>query len=194
MGFSAPPPSLSSAPPLQSVVGLPGEAMGMPPCSPPLLSSPPAPRASVLLRFLKSFFFFLRFYLFIYSWETQREWQRHRQREKQAPVGSPMQDLIPGPRGHALSQRQLLNHWDTQVPRGSLNLALSPVTSGSSYLCPVISPYPPLTPLFWKLCPGFSTWAPQAAWCFPGWRGSCLLSAALDSLSHWITVKNGSLT
>ena len=38
-----------------------------------------------------------------------RERQRHRQREKQAPW-SLIWDLIPGPWGQALSQRQILNH------------------------------------------------------------------------------------
>ena len=62
-------------------------------------------------------FLFVPFFkiLFIYSWETQRERQRHKQREKQAPCGEPVWDSIPGPQGHALSQRQMLNHWATQV-------------------------------------------------------------------------------
>ena len=60
-------------------------------------------------------------FLFIYSWEIQRERQRHRQKKKQAPAGSLMWDSIPGPQDHNLSQRQMLNHWATQVPqRGSI--------------------------------------------------------------------------
>ena len=35
------------------------------------------------------------------------------------PAGSPMRDSIPGPRDHDLSQRQMLNHWATQVPSGT---------------------------------------------------------------------------
>ena len=42
--------------------------------------------------------------------DTERERQRHRQREKLVPCGEPMQDLIPGPQDHTLSQRQMLNH------------------------------------------------------------------------------------
>ena len=38
------------------------------------------------------------------------ERQRHRQRESRLPAGSLMQDSIPGPRDHDLSQRQMLNH------------------------------------------------------------------------------------
>ena len=41
---------------------------------------------------------------------THKERQRHRQREKQAPCGSLMQDLIPGPWEHNLSQRQMLKY------------------------------------------------------------------------------------
>ena len=48
--------------------------------------------------------------------DTQRERQRHRQREeKQAPCRQRMWDSIPGFRDHALSQRQTLNLWATQV-------------------------------------------------------------------------------
>ena len=47
--------------------------------------------------------------------DTHRERQRPRQREKQAPAGSLMQNSIPGPRDHNLSQRQTLNHWAAQV-------------------------------------------------------------------------------
>ena len=43
--------------------------------------------------------------LFIYSWETHKERQRHWQREKQDPE---LQD-------HALSQKQTLNRWATQM-------------------------------------------------------------------------------
>ena len=49
--------------------------------------------------------FFLRFYLFIH--ERHRERGRDRSR---LPARSQMQDLIPGPPDHDLSQRQSLNH------------------------------------------------------------------------------------
>ena len=42
------------------------------------------------------------------------------------PTVSPMWDLIPGPRDHALSWRQMLNHWATQVsPTPTLLIAKS---------------------------------------------------------------------
>ena len=55
-------------------------------------------------------FIYFYFYDFIYLFmKDTRERQRPRQREKQAPCGGPMWDWIPGPRDHALSQRQRLN-------------------------------------------------------------------------------------
>ena len=66
------------------------------------------------IAFSFSFLFFLRFYLLIY--ETQRERQRHRQREKQAPC----RDSIPGPQGHTLSRRHVLNRGATQAALGCL--------------------------------------------------------------------------
>ena len=48
--------------------------------------------------------------------------ERHRDRGRdigkgrsRLPVGNGMRDLIPGPQDHALSQRQTLNYWVTQV-------------------------------------------------------------------------------
>ena len=79
--------------------------------------------------------------VFIYSWETHRERQRHRQREKQAPTGSLMQDLIPGPWDHALNQRQTLNHWANQVPHTlQFNKCLS--SYALLYASTNIVPYP----------------------------------------------------
>ena len=77
------------------------------------LSGPGAHRKSLCFNISTCFISFLKD--FIYSWETQRERQRYRQRERQAPAGNLMQDSIPGPQGHALSQRQMLNRW---APRG----------------------------------------------------------------------------
>ena len=59
--------------------------------------------------------FFFSFFkvLFIYSWETHRE--RQRKREKQAPCGEHNVGLNPRTWDDALSQRQTLNHWATQV-------------------------------------------------------------------------------
>ena len=45
--------------------------------------------------------------------KTER--QRYRQREMQAPYGE--WNSIPGPRDHALSRRQMLNHGATQASR-----------------------------------------------------------------------------
>ena len=50
------------------------------------------------------FFFFLRFYLFMR--DTER--QRHRGSSR-LPAGTPTWDSILGPRGHALSRRQMLH-------------------------------------------------------------------------------------
>ena len=47
--------------------------------------------------------------------DTQRERQKHRQREKQAPCKEPDVGLDPGSWNHALGQRQMLNHWPSQV-------------------------------------------------------------------------------
>ena len=60
-------------------------------------------------------FFFLRFYIFIH--ERHRERSRYIGRGRnRLRIGSPMQNSIPGPRDHNLSQRQMLNYWATQVP------------------------------------------------------------------------------
>ena len=54
--------------------------------------------------------------------EREREIERERGRDtdrgrSRLPAGSPMWDSIPGPRDHALSQRQMLHHWATQAPQ-----------------------------------------------------------------------------
>ena len=60
-----------------------------------------------------SFFFKI---LFIYSWKTHREKGRDTGRGRSKfHSQSPLWDPIPGPRDHALSQRQTLNRWATQV-------------------------------------------------------------------------------
>ena len=63
-----------------------------------------------------SFFFFLRF-IYLFMRDTQRERQRHSQREEQAPRREPNVGLNPRSWDHALSQRQALSHWATQVSR-----------------------------------------------------------------------------
>ena len=64
-------------------------------------------------------FFFLIFKDFIYLFvkDRERERQRCRQREKQAPGREPDVGLSPESVDHALSQRQTLNRWATQVSR-----------------------------------------------------------------------------
>ena len=42
--------------------------------------------------------------------DTERKAETQAEREARSPAGSPMWDLIPGPRDHYLSQRQMLNH------------------------------------------------------------------------------------
>ena len=39
-----------------------------------------------------------------------RDTQREAETQAEGEAGCPMQDSIPGPRGHVLSQRQMLNH------------------------------------------------------------------------------------
>ena len=60
---------------------------------------------------LQSFFFFLRFYLFIHDRHTQRERQRHRQREKLALCREP--DLGLDPPGSRPGLKAALNRWAT---------------------------------------------------------------------------------
>ena len=56
-------------------------------------------------------------YLFIYSLKRHRLRGRDTGRGRNSLlVGSLIRDLIPGPQDHDLSQRQMLNHWATQVP------------------------------------------------------------------------------
>ena len=63
------------------------------------------PEDDLCAEFLLAFFnFFLRFYLFIHK--RGRDTGRGR---RSLHVGSPMQDLIPGPWHHDLSQRQIPN-------------------------------------------------------------------------------------
>ena len=62
-----------------------------------------------------SFLFFFKI-LFIPSWETHRERGRDTGRGRSRVLaGSLMWDSIPGLQNHALSQRQTLNRWATQV-------------------------------------------------------------------------------
>lgn len=59
--------------------------------------------------------FFLKI-LFVYSWETHRERSRDLGRGRSRFLaGSPMWDSIPEPWDHALSRRQMLNHWGIQA-------------------------------------------------------------------------------
>ena len=60
------------------------------------------------IRSLLIFSFFLRFYLFIHETHTERGRNTGRGRS-QLHAENPMRDSIPGPRGHDLSPRQLLN-------------------------------------------------------------------------------------
>ena len=61
-----------------------------------------------MLLFVFCFFVFLRFYLFIHERHRERERERERGRDigrgrSRLPVGSLMQDSIPGPQDHTLS-------------------------------------------------------------------------------------------
>ena len=57
---------------------------------------------------------FLKHILFIYSWEGERSRDTSRGRSR-LPVEILMQEFIPGPSDHDLSQTQMLNHWVTQA-------------------------------------------------------------------------------
>ena len=59
----------------------------------------------------KNFFFFFLDFIYLFMRDSERGRGRSR-----LHAGSPMRDLIPGLQDHALSQRQTLNHWATQVP------------------------------------------------------------------------------
>ena len=61
-----------------------------------------------------SFFFLLRFYLLINERHRERGRDIGRERSR-LHAGPPMWDLIPGFQDHALSLRQMLNHWATQA-------------------------------------------------------------------------------
>ena len=60
------------------------------------------------------FFFFFRFYLFIHERDTERGRDTGRGKSRLC-ARSPMRDLIPGPQDHALSWKQMLNHWAIQA-------------------------------------------------------------------------------
>ena len=65
------------------------------------------------------FLFFNYFKDFIYLLIHERHTERGRdvgRGRRRLPARSLMQDLIPGPQNHDLSQRQMLNHWATLVP------------------------------------------------------------------------------
>ena len=84
--------------------------------------------------------FFLKIHSFIHSFIHEKHTERGRDTGRggnRLPAANPMWDLIQGPRDHNLSQRQMLNHWATQVPL-SLFLYNSPV-AGFFYFssCPL---------------------------------------------------------
>ena len=60
--------------------------------------------------------YFLKAFIYLFMRDTGRQGHRGKSR---FPAGTLMQDWIPGPQDHDLSQRQVLNHWATQVPQGN---------------------------------------------------------------------------
>ena len=60
-------------------------------------------------------FFLKKDFIYLFMRDTKRVRDIGRGRSR-LPVGSPMQNSIPGLWDHALSPRQMLNHWATQVP------------------------------------------------------------------------------
>ena len=84
------------------------------------LESSSSVRAIIYIQMLKVFIFLK--ILFIYSWERDTQTERERERGRDTGrgrsrlhAGSPMWDSIPGLQDHALSRRQMLNHWATQA-------------------------------------------------------------------------------
>ena len=59
--------------------------------------------------------FFKKDFIYSFMRDTQRGRDAGRGRSK-FPAGSPMRNSIPGPQGHDLSERRMLNRWATQVP------------------------------------------------------------------------------
>ena len=86
---------------------------------------------SIVDRKKRLFFFFLRFYLLIHERHTERGRDTGRGRSR-LHAGSPMWDLIPGPRDHAPSRRQMLNHWATQASSITIYILIY-------HVCPNIS-------------------------------------------------------
>ena len=80
--------------------------------------------------------FFLRFYLFVYSWQTEIEGERepetHRQREKWAPHREPNVGLDPRPPGSHPGLKAVLNYWATWAAQFCLDFTF---ICGSSYSC-----------------------------------------------------------
>ena len=73
--------------------------------------------SDAVLSFFFFFFFFKILILFIHERHAERSRDIGRGRSK-LPVGSLMQDSIPGPWDRNLSQRQTLNHLATQASMG----------------------------------------------------------------------------
>ena len=62
-------------------------------------------------------FYFFKDLIYLFMRETKRERGRDTGRGRsRLPAGSPMQKLILGLWDHNLSQRQMINHWATQMP------------------------------------------------------------------------------
>ena len=60
-------------------------------------------------------YFFKRFYLFMHERHREKGRDTGRERGSTLHAGSLMWDSIPGLQDHALSQRQMLNHWATKA-------------------------------------------------------------------------------
>ena len=59
---------------------------------------------------------FFKYVIYLFMRDTQREAEMQVEGGAGSLQGAQCGDSIPGPRGHDLSQRQMLNHWATQVP------------------------------------------------------------------------------
>ena len=69
-----------------------------------------------IIFYFLGFLYFFKDFIDLFMRDTQRGRARGRGRSR-LQIGSPKWDLIPGSRDHALSQRQMLNLWASQVAR-----------------------------------------------------------------------------
>ena len=80
-------------------------------------------------------FFFFKDFIYLFTRDTEKGRDIDRRRRSRLHVESPMWDSIRGLQDHTLSQRQMLNHWVTQVSQdgGLLYEQLADLTWGVNF-------------------------------------------------------------